>query len=341
MKKIVSLVLATALVFTPVCTYAQEVTPITWGDETPETAPSAATPVESGQTQNESQPYLAMGQNLTAEQQATVLSLMGLAGTDISGYSVVTVTNAEEHQYLDSYISSSLIGTKSLSSVLVKPAEKGHGIQVTTANINYCTEGMYKNALATAGVTDADIIVAAPFPMSGTAALIGALKAYAKMTDTEVNETALDTSLNELVTTGELEQTIQGADKEDVEKLVAFIKAEIAASKLDTREDIEAAVKKGIEDYNAQNGTNISLTDDQLNRIVDVMVKINELGLDYNTLLDQAADLYESMGDNITADNLKDLIEENKTKIAGGIVKSFFAGVVKSIGDFFKGLFGN
>ncbi len=332
MKKFVSLVLALTLAAAPVTAYAEEATIITWGTE--------AQPVES-EEQNKSKPFLAMGQNLTSEQQASVLSLMGLAGTDISGYSVVTVSNAEEHQYLDNYISPSLIGTKSLSSVLVRPAESGHGIQVKTYNINYCTEGMYKNALTTAGVTDADIIVAAPTSISGTAALIGALKAYAEMTDTKVNEAALDTSLNELVTTGELEQAIKGADSEDVEKLLAFVKAEIASADLDTREDIEAAVKKGIDDYNSQNGTNISLTDDQLERIVDVMEKINELGLDYETLLDQAADLYKDMGDNISAENLKDLIEKNKTKIAGSVVKSFFAGVTKSIGDFFKGLFGS
>ncbi len=339
MKKFVVLVLAMTLASAPVVTYANEATPITWGDEASEAAPSMG--AELGKTENQSKPYLAMGQNLTAEQQATVLSLMGLAGTDISGYSVVTVSNAEEHQYLDSYISPSVIGTKSLSSVLVRPAEKGHGIQVKTYNINYCTEGMYKNALATAGVTDADIIVAGPTSISGTAALIGALKAYAEMTDTEVNESALDTSLNELVTTGELEQTIKGADKEDVEKLLAFVKAEIASADLDSREDIEAAVKKGVEDYNAQNGTNISLTDSQMTQIVDVMEKINKLGLDYETLLDQAADLYESMGDDISADNLKELVEKNKTKIAAGVIKSFFTGIGKSIGKFFKGLFGN
>ena len=42
--------------------------------------------------------------------------------------------------------------------MLVKPAESGHGINVSTYNINYCTTGMYKNALLTAGVEDADII---------------------------------------------------------------------------------------------------------------------------------------------------------------------------------------
>lgn len=41
---------------------------------------------------------------------------------------------------------------------------------------------MYKNALTTAGITDADIIVAGPKPISGTAALVGIFEAYEAMT---------------------------------------------------------------------------------------------------------------------------------------------------------------
>ena len=76
--------------------------------------------------------------------------------------------------------------------------KKGSGIQISTKNISYCTVGMYKNALATAGLEDAEIIVAGPFPISGTAALIGALQAYSKMTGDEIKEESLDTAMNEL-----------------------------------------------------------------------------------------------------------------------------------------------
>ena len=47
---------------------------------------------------------------------------------------------------------------------------------------------MYKNALATAGISDANIIVAGPFELSGTAALVGILKAYKDMTGEEVDD---------------------------------------------------------------------------------------------------------------------------------------------------------
>lgn len=297
------------------------------------TEPAAQEPAKASQS---TVPYLALGADLSPEQLASVLTLMGLGGVDISSYNVVYVTNAEEHQYLDAYIDPTVIGKKSLSSVLVKPAESGHGINVTTQNITYCTEGMYKNALLTAGVENADILVVGPSPISGTAALIGALKAYADMTDTKVNEQALDTSLNELVTTGQLEEALDGASKEDVEAMIAFIKAEIAGKKLDTREEIEAAVRQAVKDYDG----NIELSEDEINQIVDLMVKIKKLGLDYNTLLDQAADVYSKFGDKLTAEDLSKMAAEGVMAGVKQKVSDTFTGIFDGIKGFFSGIFG-
>ena len=105
-----------------------------------------------------SKSIIALGADLSAEQRATVLSLMDVTEADLANYQVVTITNDMEHQYLDAYMDASVIGSKSLSSVKIPPAESGHGVLVTTKNINYCTTGMYRNALLTAGVSDADIL---------------------------------------------------------------------------------------------------------------------------------------------------------------------------------------
>ena len=99
-----------------------------------------------------SKSIIALGADLSAEQRATVLSLMDVTEADLANYQVVTITNDMEHQYLDAYMDASVIGSKSLSSVKITPAESGHGVLVTTKNINYCTTGMYRNALLTAGV---------------------------------------------------------------------------------------------------------------------------------------------------------------------------------------------
>lgn len=134
----------------------------------------------------EGKTVVALGVDLSAEQRATVLGLMGITEEQLAGYEVIYITNSQEHQYLDSYLGSSVIGSKSLSSVMLKKGAKGSGVNVTTKNINYCTTGMYRNALLTAGIQDTEVIVAAPAQISGTAALIGAVKAYEKMEGTTI-----------------------------------------------------------------------------------------------------------------------------------------------------------
>ena len=71
---------------------------------------------------------VALGADLSAEQKATVLELMGLTEEELAECTVITITNEMEHQYLDAYIDPSVIGTKSLSSVVLRKADKGNGV---------------------------------------------------------------------------------------------------------------------------------------------------------------------------------------------------------------------
>lgn len=266
---------------------------------------------------------IALGADLTPEQRATVLSLMGVSEEELSSYTVITITNSDEHQYLDAYLDSSVIGTKALSSVMVTPAERGHGVMVTTQNINYCTTGMYRNALLTAGVEDADILVVGPTEISGTAALIGAIKAYEKASGETITDSTMDTALNELIATGEIAS--KSANSEEVEELIAFIKAKLAAGELETEDDIRKAIAEGEQRFG------ISLDASEIQQIVDFMMKIKKLGLDPNVLLDQAADLYDQFGD--------ELLTKASDEGFWNSVVNFFSGCGNAVIDFFKNLF--
>ena len=264
-------------------------------------------------------PYLALGADLNDSQRATILSIMGIDAANLSNYDVVYVTNAEEHQYLDSYISSSQIGTRSLSSVVIVQRDKGSGLNISTTNINYCTVGMYKNALTTAGGTDADIIVAGPTPISGTAALVGVLKAYQEMTGKEI----IDTALNELVLTGQLEDSLKGVSDAEVEEFIAYIKALIAKDDLTDDAGINGAIDEACEKYG------VTLSDDERQQIIDLIKKINSLGIDLNGLVDYAESLYNSFKNGDGSSN---------SGIAAA-VGGFFKSIISSVGDFFKKLF--
>ena len=63
---------------------------------------------------------------------------------------------------------------------------------------------MYQNALATAGVENVDVTVAAPLSISGTAALVGTMEAYENMTGDAIEADNVEAATNELVVTSEL-----------------------------------------------------------------------------------------------------------------------------------------
>ena len=279
--------------------------------------------------------FRSRGADLSPEQKSIVLKLLGVSEAELGDYDIVYTTNKEEHDGLDQYIDPAVIGKRSLSSVLVKPAESGHGVVVTTNNINYCTINMYRNALITAGVTDADITVAAPSPISGTAALIGAIKAYEHMSGKEVSNTAIDTSLNELVTTGQIKDKL--GDDEEAEELIAYIKTVIATNDLDTREEIEAAIRKGMEEKN------VTLSDKEIKQIIDLMMKVKAMGIDYSVLAEQADDIYAKYKDDIQAGtfdiNKVDVNDLGLTKIIGNAITNTVKSIGESIGGFFTGLF--
>ena len=266
-------------------------------------------------------PYLALGADLSDDQKNTVLSLMGIDPANLANYNVTYVTNAQEHQYLDSYVDSSKIGSKSWSSVVIVKRKKGNGLNISTNNITYCTVGMYKNALTTAGITDADIIVAGPKPISGTAALVGIFEAYEAMTGETVQDNVVDAALNELVVTGELEASIQGLTDQEVEEFIAYIKSLIAEKGLTDEKSINEAIDEACDKYG------VTLSDDERQKIVDLLLKITSLGIDLSGLVDYAASLYNSFKNGGSS---------------SGIVASignFFGNIFSAIGEFFKNLF--
>lgn len=266
-------------------------------------------------------PYLALGADLSDDQKNTVLSLMGIDPANLANYNVTYVTNAQEHQYLDSYVDSSKIGSKSWSSVVIVKRKKGNGLNISTNNITYCTVGMYKNALTTAGITDADIIVAGPKPISGTAALVGIFEAYEAMTGEAVQDNVVDAALNELVVTGELEASIQGLTDQEVEEFIAYIKSLIAEKGLTDEKSINEAIDEACDKYG------VTLSDDERQKIVDLLLKIISLGIDLSGLVDYAASLYNSFKNGGSSSGI----------IAS--IGNFFGNIFSAIGEFFKNLF--
>ena len=235
---------------------------------------------------------------------------MGIKAEDFDQYDVVYVNNSEEHEYLDAYVPKEKIGTRSLSSVFICLEEEGTGVNISTYHINYCTVGMYKNALATAGITDASIIVAGPFDISGTAALVGTFKAYEELTGETLDESVVDAAMDELVTTGELEESIDG-DAEDIE-------GRIARGEIDSTEEIAAAIDEVAKEYDIQ------ISEEDKEKLLELLEKLQGLDLDWDSIADRASQVASDIGAAIEKSGL------------GDKVRSFFEKLIEAIKSWFK-----
>jgi len=265
-------------------------------------------------TSSASSKGIALGADLTDDQKQTVYEELGVDTSALDQYTTVTVTNAEEHQYLDSYVSSDLIGTKSYSSCLVKLKSGDEGIHVATSHITYCTSEMYENALVTAGVKNADVIVTAPFDVSGTAALVGVSKVYSEMTGTPLQAENVDAAADELTTTQQVADSTGDTDK--TSDLIAAIKADVVNNKDMTDDEIKDKINQYASDLGLQ------LTDDDIQAIIDLMHHLAKTSLSADDIKSQLSSLYSELKNNgidtgITDAQANSLIDKIATWFAG------------------------
>jgi uncharacterized protein YpuA (DUF1002 family) len=257
---------------------------------------------------------ITLGENLTEEQKNSLLKEMD-AAADVQ---TVTVTNEEEHQYLGDYISKAQIGSKAISSSKITIGEKDQGLSVETNNINWVTEEMYMNALTTAGVTDAEIYVTAPFEVSGTAALTGILKAYETTAQIEIPEAQKQVANEEMVKTAELGERI--GTKEATE-LMTRVKEEIAKNPVQSEDDLRALIEK------VANDMGIELTQEELNGLIALFNKMKDLNIDWDQVQSDLKNISENLGD---------FLNDEKTQSFLQKLLEFLQAIIEAIKSLFK-----
>lgn len=199
-----------------------------------------------------------IGASLTDDQVAAVYGMFGIQRGSVTE---LTVTNAEERSYLDGFVDPALIGTNSISCAYLEILPEGEGLQISTQNLTWCTQEMFVNALVTAGVDDAMIIVAAPFEVSGTAALTGIFKAYEDITGEEIDPAAKLAGTQELIITSELADEIGSIDAvEIVNELKLILDETQNMSDDELREEIRRIAKE----------YDVSLVDSQIDQLVSL-----------------------------------------------------------------------
>lgn len=257
---------------------------------------------------------ITLGENLTDAQKKQVLEDIG-AGDNAQ---IITVSNEEEHKYLGDYIPKAQIGTKAISSSSITIGDKGSGIQVKTKNINWVTDEMYLNALITAGVKDADIYVTAPFSVSGTAGLTGLIKAYEVSSDKEIPEEVKQVANEEMVETAKLGDSV-GAEKATA--LIATIKKEIAEKTPKNDEELRSIIE------NAAKEVGVTLSDQEMNSLIDLFNKMKELDINWDQVGDQLNQAKEKLTNYLESEEGQNFLER---------LKRFFVSVIDAIKAFFS-----
>lgn len=266
---------------------------------------------------------VTLGANLTQEQKDIMLKYFGVNKNEVV---ILEVNNQEERKYLQGVATEAQLGTKTYSCAYVEPTKSGSGINVKTANITWATPAMVATTLSTAGLTDADVVIAANFPVSGTGALTGIMKAFEDATGKPLDEDKKELASEELITTGDLGDTI-GQDK--ATGIVNDIKTDII--KNNTKDTVQIANTIN----NVVNNYNVTLSNEQKSKLESLMEKISKQDYKYSEMKD-------------ALNSVSDVVDKNLSAAGESVNRGFFNNILNSIksfftniGDWFKGLFNN
>ena len=219
----------------------------------------------------DSSKVVTLGANLSEEQKASMYKYFGTTADKVD---TIEVTNTDERKYMEGIASEAQIGTRTYSCSYVEPTTSG-GIQVKVGTLTFVTSSMIASTLLTSGVENCNVVAASPIEVSGTGALTGIMMAYEKASGTTLSEEQKAAATEELVTTGELADTIGNKEATD---LMNEVKQEVIKEGLTDEGAINDAIDNAAKTYN------ITLTEEQMAKINSLMQNIAQYDYDVKSL---------------------------------------------------------
>ena len=190
---------------------------------------------------------VTLGADLTDAQKQTMMKYFNVSSDQVQ---VMTITNEDEHKHLDNIAPQSQIGSRTLSCAYVKPTQSG-GIKVRTANLNWVTGNMIATTLSTSGVKNCEVVAACPMEVSGTGALTGIQMAYEKASGDKVGKNEATTVVNQS-------------------------KMDVIQNGVQNADEIQNIV------INVAEQNNISVSQDDIDRIVSLLKQISQQDYNYD-----------------------------------------------------------
>lgn len=252
---------------------------------------------------------VSVGADLTDEQKGKMFEYFGTQENEVA---VIEVNNDEERAYLEGVATEQQIGRRTYSCAFIEETEEGKGINVKTANLTWVTSNMIKSTLTTAGIYDCNVVAASPFAVSGTGALTGIMKAFEIVTGSPLEETKKEIAIEEIVISGNLAEDI-GSD--EAVGIITDVKDTIIGENIVAADKIEQVI------INSGDKFEVTLTDDQVQMILNTMVKVASQDYDYERLASTYSSVIDSAADNIGLE-----LEQAKK------------GFLEKLGDFFRSI---
>ena len=222
------------------------------------------------------------------------------------------------------------------SSAYVKLTDQG-GINVSSKNVSLVTNEMFANALITSGILNCEVIVSAPFMVTGESALAGILAGAEEIMGESLSEE------NKVVAKEEIDTTLEIADEilnnPDNEINSSSDSSTVASGIIN---DIKQQVIKDspnstqIEQIivNVTNNYGVDLSEESTERIANLMEDVNKLDIDYKDIKETMKNIGDSISESLKEAGVK-LKESGVLEKIG----NWFVDLVRGIGEWIKGLF--
>ncbi|HYO30247.1 MAG TPA: DUF1002 domain-containing protein, partial [Thermomicrobiales bacterium] len=193
---------------------------------------------------------------------------------------VTTVTVDETARAMEGIFDTSGI-TSAYSSTALTCLDQGAGLEVATRNITVVPPALYAMALATAGIDDATLVVAAPAdaPAEGMTALTGifatAESAACPSSATEPGRQRL--ALEELALTTEIAAALDDADAAAAAAVVLGVQQEVVARRATDPAAIGSALST------QEEAAGVAIPEEQRAELVDLMARLAAADLDWGS----------------------------------------------------------
>lgn len=222
------------------------------------------------------------------------------------------------------------------SSAYVKLTDQG-GINVSSKNVSLVTNEMFANALITSGILNCEVIVSAPFMVTGESALAGILAGAEEIMGESLSEE------NKVVAKEEIDTTLEIADEilnnPDNEINSSSDSSTVASGIIN---DIKQQVIKDSPNstqmeqiiVNVTNNYGVELSEESTERIANLMEDVNKLDIDYKDIKETMKNIGDSISESLKEAGVK-LKESGVLEKIG----NWFVDLVRGIGEWIKGLF--